>query len=114
TDRLCSKRSATVDVSWRVADHHQTLARDVDAECFAGATSRNRRELRAMLVIGSKRVHLESIGVDSGSGKLDARAWLYIPRKQAKDHILARLERIENLGHSLERANIELPTLCAL
>src|SRR5690349_4550976 len=110
-DRFRAKRSAALDVGWRVADHDQALARDVEAECFAGTSPRDRRQLGTVLVVGSERVDLESVGVDSGSGQLDARPGLDIASKQTEDHVLPRLERIENLGHTLEWSDVEPPTL---
>src|ERR1041385_6292403 len=110
TDRLRAKRSSTLDVGWCVSNHNQALADDVESQGFAGATPSGCRQLGTMLVIGPKRVNLEPIGIDTRGGQLDPGPGLDIAREQTKNHTLSLLQRIENLGHSLERSDVELPT----
>src|SRR5436853_4209517 len=60
-----------------------------------------------MLVIRSKRVDLESIGIYAGRLQLDPGARLHVACQQAEYDIVALLEGIENLGNTIERADVE-------
>ena len=86
-----------MDVGRRVANDDHRASLDVESQALARASLRDRRQLRANLVVRPERAHRKAVRGDSRGGQLLLGAGFHVAGQQADDAMRAVHQRIEQL-----------------
>src|SRR5687767_14855628 len=102
-DRPHAERAPALNVGRRIADDNEILALQANAELVVRALSRDRRQLRAILVVAAERADPKPIRFDARRTKLRQRTLSEIPGEQPEDGIAPAFEG----GEQFEDAGVD-------